>query len=459
MYPKFNLFCYYPQFNHMYAPKYFDWVTDGSGELNFWVDDYIKHQPETCNGRADIAMLIEPRTIQPTLYEYVENHPDDFNLIFSHDEEILKLPNAYPIYFMNWYKSYDIYKTKPISMVCSDKAMCDEHRARQQLAEQLGDRVDHYGMFKGGRYCDYYECRAEYMFEVVVDNNWSGYWLSEKLANPLASKTVPIYLGGKHIPDDIDTRGMIIVNSVDEIPKIVDKILRNLEKEYYSRAKYIDHNYEVITRHYHVFEDWFYEEYSDLLNNYASISIISNNCVGGALLHDLGLQYQSPTVDLQIMPEEYPKFCKYINDYIQCELIECKPENLSGWHRDCLINMYGEIPPYPLALCGDILICFRHYNSYEEGRDKWNARRKRFDPEHIGYIFYVMDKKYYPYLYEFIECDFPNAVVFTENFNTTLGNPYVITPERKDGFLDTAENGKRYFEQNFNPAEWIRSLR
>ena len=59
MYPKFNLYCYYPQFNHMYAPKYFDWVTDGSGVINFWVDDYIMKQPTVCNGRADMAMLAE----------------------------------------------------------------------------------------------------------------------------------------------------------------------------------------------------------------------------------------------------------------------------------------------------------------------------------------------------------------------------------------------------------------
>ena len=265
MYPKFNFFCYYPQFNYLHAPKYFDWVTDNSGEINFWVDDFIKQQSALKNDKPNVALLIEPRTIQPTIYQYVEEHASDFDLIFSHDEKILKLPNAHYIFFMNWYKMYDVPKTKTISMVCSDKVMCEEHKERQRLADILGDKVDHYGMYKGGYKCDYYECRAEYMFEVVVDNNWSGYWVSEKMANPLASKTIPIYLGGKHLPFILDQEGIIQVNSVDEIPNIVDNILQDPEKEYLRRITHVENNYLTVRREFQVFEDWFYFFYKSLL--------------------------------------------------------------------------------------------------------------------------------------------------------------------------------------------------
>ena len=266
MYPKFNLYCYYPCFNYMHEPKYFDWVKDDSGILNFWVDDYIIRKSDLLiNEKPNIAMLIEPRTIQPIIYDYVEKHSNEFDLIFSHDDKILKLPNAHFIYFMNWYKSYDVPKTKVISMVCSDKVMCNEHKQRQQLADLLGNKVDHYGMYKGGYKSDYYECRAEYMFEVVVDNNWSGYWCSEKLANPLASKTIPIYLGGKKIPHDLDKDGIIQVNSVDEIPNIVDKILQDPEREYLKMLTHVENNYLTVKRRFQVFEDWFYEFYKKLL--------------------------------------------------------------------------------------------------------------------------------------------------------------------------------------------------
>ena len=267
MYPKFNLYSYYNQCNHLFAPKYFDWVKDESGVINFFVDDFIMQKPGIAtNGKPNVAMLIEPRTIQPLIYDWIEKNYDEFDIIFSHDMKILKFKNAHPIFFMNWYKTYDVPKTKNISMVCSDKVMCDEHSKRQYIADTLCTKVDHYGKYLGGRYCDYYECRAEYMFEVVIDNNWSGYWLSEKLANPLASKTIPIYLGGKHFPTDIDLTGIIRVDSVNEIPPIVDRILQNPNDEYYSRIDAVSHNYWAIQK-YQVFENWLFTEYKDLLNS------------------------------------------------------------------------------------------------------------------------------------------------------------------------------------------------
>jgi len=460
MYPKFNLYCYYPQFNHMYAPKYFDWVTDGSGVINFWVDDYITKQPTVCNGRADMAMLIEPRTIQPSIYEYVEKHSKDFSLIFTHDERILKLPNARHIFFMNWYKTYDVPKTKAISMVCSDKVMCNEHKQRQKLADMLGDRVDHYGMYKGGYKCDYYECRAEYMFEVVVDNNWSGYWLSEKLANPLASKTIPIYLGGQYFPDDIDTRGILTVDSIDEIPDLVTHILESPEYIYNNLLYYAEKNYNTVVNKYHVFEDWFYQEYKDELNKYASLSVISNNCMGGCLLHDLKIPYQSPTVSLQILPEEYPKFCENIKYYMQQEVKECKAEDLSEKHKQYLMNMFDKIPEMPYGLCGDILICFQHYPTFEAGKVMWDKRAKRFDPNHVAFIFYSRDQKYNKYVQEFIDCNFDKAVVFTENYNMDLPvEHYEIIPPTGGHFLDPRGDGHRHYEYWFNPADWVRRVR
>jgi len=269
MYPKFNLFSCYSQFNHLYTPRYFDWVKDNSGYIDFFVDDAIKHHKDSETGKPKVAILIEPRTIQPTIYQWVEEHYNEFDIIFTHDDKILKFANAKQIYFMQWYKTYDVPKTKHISMVCSDKAMCKEHRQRQRLASKLGDRVDHYGMFKGGRHCDYYECRAEYMFEVVVDNNWDGYWISEKLMNPLACKTIPIYKGAirEHMPDWLDQEGVIFVDNIDDIPSIVDKILVNPEEEYKQRLNAVEKNFETVTTYpsLQVFENWLWTEYGGLL--------------------------------------------------------------------------------------------------------------------------------------------------------------------------------------------------
>jgi len=459
MYPKFNFYCSYPHFNHMHQPKYFDWVTDGSGEINFWVDDKVKMQPNSKDGKADMALIIEPRTIQPTIYEYMDKHHNDFNVIFTHDEKLLKHKNAYPIFFMNWYKTYDVPKTKNISMVCSDKIMCTEHKQRQVLADVLGNKVDHYGTYRGGHYCDYYECRAEYMFEVVVDNNWSGYWISEKLANPIASKTVPIYLGSKCFPPEFDMNGIICVNSIDEIPGIVDKILQNPQKEYNDRIMSIKHNYEVI-KEYQVFEDWFYKQYKHLFEKYSSISIISNNCIAGAMLHDLNIKYQSPTISIQILPEEFVKFCKNINSYMKMPVVEYKPEDFSDAHRSYVMKMFNGIPEMPYGLCGDVLICFQHYPTFKLGSEAWERRRKRFDPNNIAYMFYVRGKDYMDELNEFVNCNFNNSILFTESFDVDVPiEHYKVTPPQSNLFLDMDHDGHRYYEKQFNPSKWLKKVR
>ena len=279
MNPKFNLFSNYSQFNHMHSPRYFDWVKDGTGIINFFVDDYIPKHKEFENDKPNIAMLIEPRTIQPTIYKWVEEHHDEFDIIFTHDDDILLFDNTFEIYFMNWYKSYDVPKTKAISMVCSDKVMCEEHKARQRLADTLGNTVDHYGTYKQSKRSDYYECRAEYMFEVVVDNNWTGYWVSEKLINPLASKTIPIYKGTMkgYLPDWLDKDGIIFVEDINEIPNIVNKILQNPTSEYEKRLIAVENNYDIVLSHpsIQVFEDWLWSEYNGLLEDLVNKNHIS----------------------------------------------------------------------------------------------------------------------------------------------------------------------------------------
>ena len=52
------------------------------------------------------------------------------------------------------------------------------------------------------------------------------------------------------------------------------------------------------------------------------ITIISNNCSGARIQQDLKMQYQSPTINLQILPEEYPKFCKNLKRYLSCNIKE-----------------------------------------------------------------------------------------------------------------------------------------
>lgn len=106
-------------------------------------------------------------------------------------------------------------------------------------------------------------------------------------------------------------------------------------------------------------------------------TIISNNCWGGYIYRLFNMEYQSPTVGLFIMPDDYLKFINNLEYYINdCKLSFIEPDKSHNY--DYLKNTphFGE---YPVGVLGDIEICFVHYASRKEAREKWNRRCKRIN--------------------------------------------------------------------------------
>ena len=71
-----------------------------------------------------------------------------------------------------------------------------------------------------------------------------------------------------------------------------------------------------------------------------NISIIASNCNGGVIYHDLGLQYQSPFINLWIKPNDFIKLLSDLRGYLSYELRFIREEAI----------------PYPVAALKDILI-------------------------------------------------------------------------------------------------------
>lgn len=89
------------------------------------------------------------------------------------------------------------------------------------------------------------------------------------------------------------------------------------------------------------------------------ISIISTNCIGGVLSHDLGLQFKSPTVNLFFRAEDFIKFCENLEYYMSIDrFVECYDEKII------------EDRTYPVAYLGDLTLYLVHYSSVEEAEKK-----------------------------------------------------------------------------------------
>lgn len=83
-------------------------------------------------------------------------------------------------------------------------------------------------------------------------------------------------------------------------------------------------------------------------------TLLCNNCNGGVISHDLGLQFRSPTVNLFFYEDHFFKFCEKFDYYISQPLTLCEKPMLKP-----------DIE-YPVCNLGDLELHFLHYHSFEE---------------------------------------------------------------------------------------------
>ena len=98
------------------------------------------------------------------------------------------------------------------------------------------------------------------------------------------------------------------------------------------------------------------------------ISIISQNCIGGVLYHDLNLKFLSPTINLYFTSMDYLKFISNLKFYLSNEII-------IKWDEQ-----------YPIGILNDIVVHFMHYNTCTEAYESWKNRKERINYDKIFVI-------------------------------------------------------------------------
>ncbi len=96
------------------------------------------------------------------------------------------------------------------------------------------------------------------------------------------------------------------------------------------------------------------------------------NCIGGVLAHDLGIRFNSPTVNLYMRAEDFIRFCENLPYYLSIEkMVPCTDPELVGERT------------YPVAYLGDLMLFLVHYASVEEADRKWQERKTRLRMDNL----------------------------------------------------------------------------
>ena len=218
-----------------------------------------------------IALLIEPRSIQPRVYDYMERNYHKFKYVFTHDSKLLDMcDNAKLILWGGGLGGIEecphVPKTKNISFVSSNKTMCQEHKWRLELAKELKNNplVDVMGTFDGGERVSAQQIYQNYKFSISFENYIDDYWFTEKICNCFANKVIPIYFGARKIDDFFNREGIIHIPHYEQIKPLIYK--NDWESAYERRKEAIEDNYQRVQK-YATFENWFFNEYGELLDD------------------------------------------------------------------------------------------------------------------------------------------------------------------------------------------------
>ncbi|MBQ6568469.1 MAG: hypothetical protein IJL80_15590, partial [Treponema sp.] len=119
-------------------------------------------------------------------------------------------------------------------------------------------RVDVFGGFEGGKWMPYKSMSLkDYRFQIVVENDITPYYFTEKILDCFAAMTIPVYLGARRIGDFFNPDGIITIDKDSSIESI---LCQCTEESYKERLDAVKENFRRVLRYWSV-DDMLYETF------------------------------------------------------------------------------------------------------------------------------------------------------------------------------------------------------
>ncbi len=242
--------------------EHINWVRNepaSNNEIIFMTDNMITNA-ENVHGKK-IAMLMEPRAMNPSIYDWVRVNHNKVDTVLTYDKELLDIGSNIKFYphCGCWIKSEDqkVYdKTKLLSIIASNKKQTLGHNLRHASIDVAKDNNINIDVFGRGYNPVNYKLEAlkDYGFTLVIENSKKDYYFTEKLMDAFMTGTVPIYWGCPSIGEFFNTNGMIIFDDMDTL--LIELKTLSLDR-YLTMLDAVKENHEK-AKQYLIAEDWIY---------------------------------------------------------------------------------------------------------------------------------------------------------------------------------------------------------
>ena len=155
--------------------------------------------------------------------------------------------------------------------------------------------------------------------------------------------------------------------------------------------------------------------------------------------HELGLRFNSPTVNLWFTPKEFIKFLSQLEHYLYDCKIEMDEKNS---------EKYG----YPVGKLEDIHVYFTHYETFELAKQKWIERLKRLNMDNLYIIMVQKDGCTEHDICSFDSLKFKPKVIFTVKEYPQYRSAYYIPKSEVD--IQNVKNLCDY-QSRFTGKRWL----
>ena len=225
-------------------PKSVEFVTDGTGQINLFVDNGIYDLNKVNNKKANYAWLLESYSVRPDLVNYFKENTisrvSPYEKLFTHNIDLINLNEKFEYLHPtgHWVNEDSLVeKCKLVSMIASTKKNTEMQKLRHKYAKKMKRKID---VFGEGRNPIIHkeEGLSEYYFSIVFENDLTQDYFSEKVLDCFALKTIPIYFGIKSLGKYFDENGVIWFDQFS---------LKDLSRGlYYEKLDSVERNYQKI---------------------------------------------------------------------------------------------------------------------------------------------------------------------------------------------------------------------
>ena len=165
------------------------------------------------------------------------------------------------------------------------------------------------------------------------------------------------------------------------------------------------------------------------------------------MCHDLGLRFNSPTINLYMEAEDYIRFLENLDYYLDIDANE--------------LEFLDEKVDYPVGILRDIKIYFVHYSKEKDIIEKWNKRRKRINKKSLCVIMTDRDGCTPEIIDRFLHLPY-RKIFFSHKKETNKDIIYMpcFKKQLQVGSLTDfcSVLGKRYYNKYFDYVKWLANM-